>query len=251
MKRSLIIPLIILAAACKREPLLTYNTSDNLYFNYKAGFQYVDTLDVSFAYSDASVKETIVALPLAVTGTPATADRQFNLVADPASTAVAGTHYELPQLVIRAGKVQDTLFLKLKRAADLSTGTKKIMLQLQSNEFFHTDLQFRTVGGSVIDTINMLKFSITVSDILSAGPYWETIYKPYFGNFSLKKVKFIHDLVGMPLDFWSIAQPNNKQRAEAIYYASVTGRYLAEQASLGNTILDEDGTPMLMGPAYQ
>lgn len=254
MKRLLIIPIILMAASCKRESLTTYNTRDNLYFNYALPplfIQYADTLDLSFAYSDNSIKDTIFNLPVAVTGSPSNTDRRFSVVADPASTAVAGTHYEMPELVIHAGKVIDTLRLRLKRTPDLSSGTKRIILQLQPNEFFNTDLKYRTVGSAVIDSIDMLKFSINVSDMLSAGPYWERDYKPYFGNFSLKKVKFMNDLVGLPFDFWSTASPGNQKRAEAIYYASVTGRYLMEQASEGNTIYDEDGTAMTMGPGFQ
>ena len=254
MKRLLIIPIIIMAASCKRESLTTYNTGDNLYFNYALPplfLQYADTLDLSFAYSDNSIRDTIFQLPVAVTGLPSNTDRHFSMVVDPASTAIAGTHFELPELVIHAGKVIDTLRLRLKRAPDLNTGTKRIILQLKPNEFFNTDLKYRTVGSSVIDSIDMLKFSINVSDLLSAGPYWERDYKPYFGNFSLKKVRFMNDLVGLPLNFWSTPSPGNHKRAEAIYYASVTGRYLTEQASEGNTIYDEDGTAMTMGPGFQ
>jgi hypothetical protein len=254
MKPILIFIIILLAAAasCKRDPLITYNTADNVYFNYAISANYyVDTMDLSFAYSDASVKDTIIALPLAVTGPASAKDRKYNLVVDPASTAVAGTHYDLPEFVVHAGKVKDTMRLLLKRAADLNTGTKKLILHLQPNESLLTGLQYRINNTSAIDTVNMLTFTIAISDILSAGPYWESIYTRYFGTFSLKKVEFIHDLLGMPLDFWSVAEPSNQQRALAIYYASVTGRYLTEQTNLGNTIYDEDGTPMKMASAYQ
>jgi hypothetical protein len=249
MKRLFYIGLIWIAASCKREPLTTYNAADNVYFNYSLGFNtFRDSMDFSFATRDASVKDTVLLVPLGVTGMGAATDRTFKLVVDPASTAVAGTHYELPAAVIHAGKVQDTLRLRFKRTADLASGKKKLVLRLEPNEFFKTDLQYRILGTVGRDSVSVLRFSIAASDILSAGVYWND-YVPYFGTFSIKKVKLIHDLLGMPLDFWTVS-PTNERRASAIYYASSTARYLGDQAAQGNVINDEDGTPMKMGAAY-
>jgi hypothetical protein len=250
MKRLLYIGIIWIAASCKREPLTTYNAADNVYFNYQIDlYDFRDSMDFSFANRDASVKDTVLLVPLGVTGAGAATDRTFKLVADPASTAIAGTHYELPAAVIHAGKVQDTLRLRFKRTADLTSGKKKLVLRLEPNEFFKTDLQYRIRGNATRDSMSVLRFSIGASDVLDAGPYWNS-YAPYFHTFSMKKVKLIHDLLGMPLDFWMVL-PNNERRASAIYYASSTARYLSDQAAQGNIILDEDGTPMQMGPAYR
>lgn len=250
MKRLLYIGIIWIAASCKREPLITYNVADNVYFNYSVGFNaFLDSMDFSFASSDASVKDTVLLVPLGVTGSGAATDRTFRLVVDPASTAIAGTHYELPAPVIHAGKVQDTVRLRFRRAADLASGKKKLVLRLESNEFFKTNLQYKILGTTARDSVDVLRFSIGASDILSAGLYWND-YAPYFGTFSIKKVRLIHDLLGMPLDFWTVSL-NNERRASAIYYASSTARYLRDQAMQGNVINDEDGTPMKMGPAYQ
>jgi hypothetical protein len=250
MKRLLYISIILTALSCKRDPLITYNTEDNVYFNYTISANYyVDSTNFSFAYRDASVQDTILLVPLGVTGAPAATDRRYNLVVDAASTAVAGTHYELPEPVIHAGKVEDTLRLHLKRATDLTAGVKKLILHLQPNEFFKTQLQYRVVHTAALDTANVLTFSITMSDILDEGPFWNDSYAAFFGTFSLKKVRFIHDLLGMPLDFWSVF-PDNQRRTVATYYASSTSRYLSDQAAQGNIIYDEDGTPMTMGAGY-
>lgn len=241
----------MIAASCKREPLITYNVPDNVYFNYNVGFNaYRDSMVFSFASSDTSVKDTVLLIPFGVTGVAAAKDRPFKLVVDPASTAVAGTHYELPEAVMHAGKVVDTLRLRFKRTADLASGKKKLLLGLQPNEFFKTDLTYRIISNLVPDTVDVLTFSIGASDMLDAGAFWSGTYDAYFGAFSIKKVKFIHDLLGMPLDFWTVA-PNNERRASAIYYASSAARYLGDQAAQGNIIYDEDGTPMKMGAAYQ
>jgi len=250
MKRLLYIGIILTAASCKRDPLTTYNTDDNVYFKYTISANYyVDSTNFSFAYRDAGVLDTILSVPLEVTGAPAATDRRFNLAVDPASTAVAGTHYELPETVIHAGKVEDTLRLHLKRTPDLASGVKKLILHLQPNEFFKTQLQYRVVNNGARDTADAPTFTITMSDILDKGPYWDDTYAAFFGTFSLKKVRFIHDLLGMPLDFWSV-YPDNRRRAAATYYASGTSRYLSDQAAQGNIIYDEDGSPMTMGAGY-
>ncbi len=251
MKLLLYVSIFLIAASCKREPLTTYNTADNVYFNYNTGFNaYRDSMHFSFANRDASVQDTILLVPFAVTGVAAVKDRPFKLVVDPTSTAVAGTHYELPEALIRAGKVQDTLRLRFKRTADLTSGKKKLVLRLEPNEFFKTALTYRVINTVAPDSVDMLSFSIGASDILDAGPFWDGTYAAYFGTFSIRKVKLIHDLLGMPLDFWTVS-PDNQRRASAIYYASSTSRYLKDEAAQGNIILDEDGTPMKMGPAYQ
>jgi len=250
MKRLLYIIIIFALASCKRDPLITYNTDDNVYFKYTISTNYyVDSTNFSFAYRDANVQDTILSVPVAVTGAPAASDRPFKVIVDPASSAVAGTHYQLPEMVIHAGKVIDTLRLHLKRAADLVAGSKKLILHLQPNEFFRTELRYKIINNTARDTADLITFSITMSDILDKGPFWDDYYAAYFGTFSLKKVRFINDLLGMPLDFWSVV-PDNQRRASATYYASTTSRYLSDQAAQGNIIDDEDGTPMTMGAGY-
>lgn len=250
MKRTLYIVLLLTATACKRDPLITYSGPDNIYFNFSpTPSQVVDSTSVSFAYSDASVKDVILPIPVAVTGSPAAADRSFGITADPSSTAQAGTHYDLPQGVIHAGQVIDTIRLHLKRSPDLASAPRRLVLRLQANSNFQAQLKYKLVNGSARDTADVLTFSITISDRLDKGLYWDSDYAAFFGTFSLRKVTFIHDLLGMPLDFWSVSA-DNQRRSEAVYYAVTTSRYLSDQAALGNVIPDEDGSPMQMGPGY-
>lgn len=252
MKRLLYISILFMAVACKREPLTTYHVKDNIYFVNEVGTgNFVDTLDYTFAYSDASIKEAIVNLPLGIAGIPAVSSRQYKIVVDPASTALAGTHFELSEQVFHSGRARDTLSIKLRRTSELISGTKKLILQLQPNDDFNTELLYRTVPGSIIDTVSMVRFTITISDILNSGPAWDATYARFFGTFSLKKVRLIHELLGMPLDFWSPATIAGARTSQAIYYAATMGRYLNDQAAKGNVILDENGSPMRMAAAYQ
>jgi hypothetical protein len=121
-------------------------------------------------------------------------------------------------------------------------------LRLQPNEHFGTALQ-RRLNSS--DTIQMLSFKVSVTDELTEGPKWSS-FSGYFGTFSKKKVLLMHEIVELPLDFWSVSSLAGPERAFATYYAAAMSRYLKDQAYAGNTIYDEDGvTPMKMGTDYQ
>lgn len=260
MRRSVyFILLILLAASCKKDTLLTYNAPDNIYFDYKTGVDLannqpgviIDSLSFTFAYSKASLADSILPIPVTVSGTPKNVDRTYTVAIDAGATAVAGTHYELPTLKIRAGRVYDTLFLRVKRAADLKVNTVRMTLRLLPDERFTTDIRFRMKNTT--DTIRTLIFKLAIADMLTAGPYWTSNYLKYFGTYSEKKVRLMNTITGMPLDFWVLTNAGSSaSNAAAIYYAATMGRYLKEQALNGNTIYEADGiTPMKMATEYQ
>ena len=254
---------------CKKEGLMTYNASDNIYFNYIVGANpatftlgnYADSAVFSFAFSRASLTDTLLPVPVKVTGLAQNVDRTFSLSVDPSSTASVNTHYELPSsFVIHAGKTIDTTYIKLKRAADLKTKEVNLLLRLVANDQFKTQLLFRPKQVNSLtaipidprDTVRMQTLKIIFSDKLSAGPYWDSDYWYHFGTFSEKKVRLINQIVGMPLDFWSVpANISTEQTFNRSYYSGFTARYLSDQAAAGNIILEADGiTPMKMGYQY-
>jgi len=251
----------VLLFACKKEGLHTWDAGNNIYFNYKTGVDtsrgqlgfVVDSVYFTFAYSAESVTDTLFPIPVAVTGAPAGSNRTYKVVVDSGATAIEGKHYSWPPLVIRAGRVTDTLFMRFNRTADLRQGTVKMRLHLVPNENFGTDIH-RMPEHSYTDTINIIQFRITLSDILTAGDDWDSYYADYFGTFSEKKVRLMNRVVALPLNFWAAGTGglSGEKIAYAVYYATTMARYLTTQAAAGNTIYDEDGvTPMRMGPNYQ
>lgn len=259
--------LLILGASCKKEALLTYKSDDNIYFNLIVGTnpatndlgRHQDTLDITFSFDDASVTDTLIDLPVAVTGEASSQNRNFNLVVDPASTAKAGTNYELPaSFVVRAGLIQDTVRIRFKRTPELKTNVLSLLLSLADNDQFKANLLYRSRSpqsqtGTIYstDTVKMKTFKITVGDMLSAGPYWPSYYEYSFGTFSEKKVRLMNQIAGMPLSFWSKPANTAQERSDIAYYGSFTARYLSDQAYAGNTIYEADGiTPMKMGSRF-
>lgn len=255
---------LLLGVSCKKEPLLKYIASDNIYFDYIAGADsafndpglYIDSLDVTFSFSAESVQDTLVGIPIAVTGSPKDYDRAFSLTVDPASTAIPTENYELPaSFRVPAGKLKDSIFIRFKRTPSLKTTPVLLALRLNENDQFMTQLKFkdkRPQDPTTIerDTIWLTTFTITVADMLAAGPYW-TDYRAYFGTFSEKKVRLINQLTGMPLSLWSVPVTTAKQRGDLTYYAGFTARYLRDQEFAGNPIFESDGvTPMKMGERF-
>jgi len=240
---------ISLGAACKKEQLMTYNAPDNIYFFYKKITQRLDSVNCSFAYSPATVKDSTIMVPFTVTGVAASTDREFVVTADPASTAKAGTHYILPaKFVLAAGRVIDSFPVKLIRTPDLQTGAVQLKLNMSANSNFHTDIK-GIVG--IVDSINALAFKINISDILTQGNNWAGIYSTYFGTFSVKKWRLLNQVTGIPLDYTVTGIYDLNLNARCAYFAINMSRYLKDQAAAGKTVYEDDGTPMVMNPTYQ
>jgi hypothetical protein len=266
MKRSFSISVLaacslLLATACKKESLMTYDADNNIYFHFQIGvdpIRYSDSVIVTFAFSSPSVQDTIIHVPVVVTGVAADHDRSYSLTADAGSTAVASTDYVLPSaFVLRAGRTSDTLGVKFKRTAAIKTASVFLKLRLKENDQFRTQIAYQSRNQYDInyispgDTISVQTFKIIVSDKLEAGPYWDN-YHYYFGDFSEKKVRLMNQIIGMPLDWWSVdLYISQAQQANTTYYGGFTYRYLSDQAFAGNIIFEDDGvTPMSMGTYF-
>lgn len=236
-------------AACKKQTLLTYNADDNIYFFYKHINQRLDSVDFSFAYSPATVQDSILNIQVGITGAPVNEDRSFTIAVDPSSTAQANVHYVLPEkFVMRAGNLVDSFAVKLVRAPDLQTNKPFLRLNLVADNNFHTDI--KAITGT-IDSINALSFKINLSDQLTQGNYWTGTLSNYFGTFSVKKLRLINQVAGMPLDYVVNGIFDLNMAARCASWAITMSRYLNDQQQAGQTVYDEDGvTPMTMGAGY-
>jgi hypothetical protein len=248
---SIVALVLFVFFACKKQNLQTYNITNNIYFADSLGDQLFDTAFFSFGFSPVDVQDTTFGISVYVTGGPAAHDRVFSVVADPSSSARAGEEYVLPDsCIFHAGHVKDTLYVKLLRAAVLQDSTFHLILNLKTNQNFQPNLPLMYDFFS--DTLSAISFRLAINDILTAGPYWTGLIQPYFGIFSVKKVRLMNQVVGMPLDFWtSNVLHDFFLGPECIYYATKFGKYLNAQAAAGNKIYEDDGSPMSMAPAYQ
>lgn len=241
-----------LFSSCKKETLTTYNTEDNIYFKYTVTNNFIDTANFSFGYSPLTTQDSLFKIPVFVTGSLSDHDRVYNIgvVAD-STTAIEGTNYVLPSpAIVRAGMLVDTLTIKFIRAANLQQGARTLKIRLEPSEELKTDVT--SFATNVTGELNILNFRFNITDNIGPGNYWTGIFQAYFGNFSVKKVRLINSVAGMPLDYYTTGWLTDLNlNARATTWAIFVTRYLSDQKAAGNTILDEDGTEMMMGVAYR
>jgi len=252
--------LAILIVSCKKETLMTYEASDNIYFNYSypttsGPVYYADSLNVTFAFSDSTHQDSVLRIPVAITGTASNTDRSFDVTVDADATARPSTDYILPPTyIVHAGRTTDTILVTLKRTPALRTNTLFFTLRLKENNQFKTQITYRSRVSNDLrsiapgDTSLTQTFKVLMSDQLKEGQYWSG-YSYYFGDFSEKKVRLMNEITGLPLNFWSVdLYSTSEHQANALYYGGLMFRYLSDQAYSGNVIMDADGvTPMTMG----
>lgn len=249
-------PYTLLAAAilfaampsCKKQGLPTYSASNSIMFkNYDlTSFSQFDSVSFTFAYADPAVTDSTIRLEVEVTGPPSSQDRPFVLSVAPSSTAKEGIDFEkLPeQFLVHAGKVFDTISIKLLRGPELKQQPADLILQLQANGSFHTDI--KTAGVKDNGTpFSVLQFKINFSDILTAPVGWYY----FWGKFSPKKMDIICSLghfTPLFLNNGSADMPLNSVQFSAMQsnMVNLLSLYLQQQKLAGTPVYYEDGTLM-------
>lgn len=247
VKYTLFILIIGTLAGCTKD-LKTFNEKPVVYFQAAveardATGQLFDSTVVTFAYASASLKDSVVTVGIKVTGAPAAEDRPFALKVLDSSTAVAGKHYDIVSpMVIPAGKVTTQLQIKFHRQPEMLTTPFQVYLALTANEHFGTDLLVKNLSGGkfVFTTWHRVK----ADDILARPMYW---LDTYLGTFSRKKLYLMSEILEIPINKLN----TSVTVAEVNFYGKFMQRYLNEQKANGNTIKEDDGADMLMGPSVQ
>lgn len=240
-----------LLSGCSKE-LKTFDGAPQVYFLYasqpKESFNDIllDSTIITFAYAPASIRDSVIIVPVKATGIPMSTDRSYMLKVNDSSTAQAGKHYEVIQsdFSISAGKLLDTLYIKLKRTPEMLTESFNIYLELHANENFGVDLLKKLTAAGGNKTVNTIRHRVMVNDILRRPMYW---IDGYLGTFSRKKLYLMSEMLLIPIDRLN----NTVTVAEVQYFGKFMQRYLNEQKAAGSPIKEEDGTDMIMGPSVQ
>ncbi|WP_276486157.1 DUF4843 domain-containing protein [Paraflavitalea pollutisoli] len=241
---------LLLAAlsGCSKD-LKTYDGSPTIYFipaveapptNTQAPL--FDSTIVTFAYVKAEQKDSILRVPVKVSGPVSPVDRTYALKVQDTSSGQVGVHYDFVKpFIIKAGKTIDTIYLLLHRTPDMLLKTFSINLELQANEHFDLGLPWKKYSTYLLSTI---VHRVKVDDILSTPKYW---LAAYLGDFSRRKLYLMCDLLEIPIDKLN----TSVSVAETVFYGKFMQRYLNEQRALGNTIKEENGNDMVMGALSQ
>lgn len=252
--KKILIAIVVAASgmvSCKKESLLTFNSSSTIYFTQARQSTEGSAIDSSF-YSFVYSKDDTMRLPILVSaiGKAETFDRPFTLVKeDSVSTAVEGTDYKIGPAIMRAGRLHDTVFITLYRTPELKNMVKYMRFKMLPNEHFQTDIPDRVLT-SVNRRVPFHKYRVMFNDFASKPPIW---IDAYLGPYSIKKTQLMTDLFNF--DF-----ANDWQKAPYGPTASINfvlagayamQRYLNEMEAEGTPVLEADGTKMIMGSVVQ
>ncbi len=125
-------------AACDEEDYKLYDTgqADHVFFDYKNSKEESDSaMTYNFGYD---ISEThVVGIPVSLMGMPAERDRAIAIRAVADSTEMTeGVHYEIERAVLRAGRVSDTVVVRVLRPDDPAFHERalRLYLQIEDNE---------------------------------------------------------------------------------------------------------------------
>lgn len=231
--------------ACEKG-IPTYSGEKNVYFSNAA-----DSSKISFAYEKENKNDSTINVRVYTTGPISDVDRPFKLtIIDSSTTAVSGVHYTLLNqgFVIKAGAAFVNLAFKLSRTAEMKSKSYYINMVLEPNENFTTNYTWEYTNLKNKTRKQLMFYTIKIDDILSQPKAW---LAGSFGTFSRKKLYALSEFFDVELPVWNITGAGGISAVLMITYGKVFQRYLNDEAAIGNVILDEDGTPMKMGPNSQ
>ncbi|MCH4551336.1 DUF4843 domain-containing protein [Aestuariibaculum lutulentum] len=240
--------------ACDEDTLNTYSAKDNIYYTWpvegvrlEGATVYPDSLGNTFAFQPAEITETVFNLKVSVQGKVVDYDREIKVNIGANSTAKQGVHFDLPEKIIfGANKASDVIPITFYRTSDMKENSYTLVLELVEGGDFSVDMKDEVIDPLTQEKRSFSVFQLTINDILRTPKFW---YWYYLGDFSAKKMILLTELFGIPLDFYETTDGYEYDLMK--YQGLYTQRYLNEREKAGEPILEDDGTPMIMGPNVQ
>lgn len=170
MKKYIYLLIPIIAFSCKKDQeIASYDAGKSYaYFALENPDRsssktqlYIDSLTFSFAYEAATSKEKKIAIPVNIIGKPEDVDRRYSYTVDEKKTTIDQALLEFSDPIIRAGKIQDTLFITVRRGEVLKTASFALVLNMQPNESFELGHLYNT------------KIKLSIDDQLLEPEWWK------------------------------------------------------------------------------
>lgn len=187
MKNIIVILLLALSfTACKKEKVEGYKGGTGIYF-YNI---YGDSVNYSFANQVGIVVTDTIFVDMQVMGPLSDQPRDVLVVPAEGTTAVEGTHYKLPKMVLPANQYTLRYPVVIYNAPDLKTKTVRLVLKVgQSKDLGQGASGYSNVRGHV-------SYKINFNNQMIKPDYWLYIQN-YFGDYSNVKYKFMIDVLGI------------------------------------------------------
>lgn len=251
--------LLLVNYSCKEDQLDFHSGAESIYFpnNETVGRVTGRQFDFySFGYVSAYVDHYIHKIPVRATGRMQDYDREFQVKVTDTSTMVLGEDYEFvnERFVMRANRLTDTIYLKIKRSSNLKKTIVSVGLQLEANTNFTTELDYQIIGtGENQKKVSLTGYNFGANDMAGAPWFWDPLQTKqangtisYLGPYSSKKFQLLIARFGLDSEPMLVEKyfPTLPMFNTWGYGMKA---YFTEMEKLGTPVLEENGQPMKMG----
>lgn len=220
----------------------TFDNGVHKYIQWYGVKEAQDSIAESFALKPSINRYDTIYVPVSLLGYTSDVDRTFGYSIDPLSDAREGADFVILESKIPANKTIGAIAIQIDREG-IKDKSCFVDFKLEDNNEFKT--RYNTIKKSVSDTteVSLLEFRVRISDFLEIPPKWGT-FQGWYGPFSRKKMYLVAELTGEPLDEFYASRPS---LSTIMSWAQMLKRYLQKQEALGTPVLEDDGTPMVVG----
>lgn len=179
---------LFLLSACQKEDIQTYTDAERINFDLRKMDLKKDSVEISLGFFSGEIKE--LPLHLYAIGYKKNVARKINIRISSADGAVAGTTYELPEVIeLPANELECIIPLNIMRDPELQTKAKSFLIELGNSDAFvpgvYTSLYVKVTDGVPTTWIG--------DDAWGYGPK----LVDYFGVCSRTKYLFVYDRLGI------------------------------------------------------
>ncbi|UYQ92510.1 DUF4843 domain-containing protein [Chitinophaga horti] len=220
-----------LLTACGKEERLMYQEDPRIYFT-----KFIvnpDSIVYSFAVGADNVQHDTAWLTFRIMGSAADRDRVIAIKALDSSTAIAGYHYEIKELVMPAKAFETRVPVILYRRPGLKDSTLHVVFEIDSSADFLPG--YSDIPNAAANKLDRLHYKLTVTDQLLKPGNWDNSLASNFGTFSQTKFRFMIQVTGRT-NWTGAIFPGD----QAFYIQSV--KYALNNYELANgPMIDENG----------
>jgi len=222
-----ILGLTIFLSGCEKSEPMSFNAKPAVVFD----FRNATDNKVSFSFLGKSGEVGEVRIPVIINGFPEDRDRPFEVevVTDTITDATA-SDYKIESGIIHAGRMKDTLLLKVFKTAELETKVVNLYLRVKANEEFERGIKEKQY------------YQISWSN-QAIMPTWGTYFRTFFSQVgSTRAYRIFVETTG--LTNFAVADFRIYQQAGAEVLGKKFGDYIRSWniANPNNKLVHDDGT---------
>ncbi|MCH5719796.1 DUF4843 domain-containing protein [Niabella hibiscisoli] len=253
ISKTYLLLLIIMLVSCKQDTLLVFDqeaSGANIYFPETVTKNDTVSQLISFGYVGYSTIDSLVRIPIQTTGNPVDHDRLVAYEYDTSNTARENEHFLYERApIIRAGRINDTILLRVKRTADMTASQFKLRYKLLANENFNVNLPGRALASG--RWVPFVYYNIYMDDMAGVSYLWTTFagrttVALYFGAYSRKKVDLMLEVLGVSSAIFYDPK-TGLQVSQLVNWSKYMAWWLKEEENKGKVYYDENGAKITMG----